>query len=217
VYIAGVDLKKRFELRSQQISRIGLAPFSDDDGNVHEYAIVRLAAADVTTGCTTDRFCPGEQVSRAQTAALLARSLRLPASGVDAFGDDGGSIHEGAINSLAAAGLANGCTLTRSSRRRHPGPLGTQRSASGAAVSRYCPGETLTRGQMASLLARALELPAAAVDAFSDDDGTEHEDNINRLAAAGITLGTSPGRFGPGAGVTRAQLASFLVRALTSV
>jgi len=217
VYIAGVDLKKRFDLRSQQISRIGLAPFSDDDGNVHEYAIVRLAAADVTAGCTTDRFCPSEQVSRAQTAALLARSLRLPASGVDAFGDDSGSIHEGAINSLAAAGLANGCTLTRSSRRGHPGPLRTERSASGAAVSNYCPGGTLKRGQMASLLARALELPPAGADAFSDDDGTEHEDNINRLAAAGITLGTSAGRFRPGAGVTRAQLASFLVRALTSV
>lgn len=191
VWIAGVDLKKRFELRSQQISRIGLGPFSDDDGNVHEYAIATLAAAGVTIGCADDRFCPTTPVSRAQTAALLARALRLPSSAVDAFGDDGGSIHERAINALAAAGLAKGCT-----------------------VARFCPGGTLTRGQMASLLARALELPAVGTDAFTDDDGTEHEDSINRLAAAGITAGVGDRRFAPNDGVTRGQMASFVVRAL---
>jgi peptidoglycan hydrolase-like amidase len=216
VWIAGVDLKKRFELRSQQISGIGLAPFGDDDGNAHEYAIVRLAAAGVTTGCTADRFCPGEHVSRAQTAALLARALRLPSSDVDAFSDDDGSVHEGDINALAAAGLANGCTAG-SQRHGVAAAAGARPATGGAAVDTFCPGGTLTRGQMASLLARALELPRSTVDAFDDDDGTEHEDSINRLAAAGITLGTPSGGFAPGAGVTRAQLASFLVRALTSV
>lgn len=194
VWIAGTELKPRFSLRSQQISRIGLAPFTDDDGNVHEYAIVRLATAGVTTGCDATRFCPGDAVTRAQTAALLVRALQLPPSSVNAFADDDGSVHEPAINALAAAGLANGCSTTQ-----------------------FCPGRSLTRGQMASLLARALELPPAGVDAFADDDGTAHEDNINRLAAAGITTGTGSGGFDPGGTVTRAQLASFLVRALTSI
>jgi hypothetical protein len=67
---------------------------------------------------------------------------------------------------------------------------------------------------MASLLARAFELPASRADAFGDDDASVHEASINRLAAAGITTGTDDGGFDPGRGVTRAQLASFLVRAL---
>lgn len=201
VWIVGAELKRTFQLRSQQIWRIGLTPFTDDDGNIHEHGIATLAAADITAGCGGDRFCPGDQVTRAQTAALLARGLRLPATGVDAFSDDGGSIHETAIDALAQAGLAHGCTLT--------GSLADPRS--------FCPGRALTRGQMASLLARALELRPTATDAFTDDDGSVHEDSIDRLAAAGITDGTATGDFDPGRVVTRAQLASFLVRALNSI
>jgi hypothetical protein len=201
VWIVGAELKRTFQLRSQQIWRIGLTPFTDDDGNIHEHGIATLAAADITAGCGGDRFCPGDQVTRAQTAALLARGLRLPATGVDAFSDDGGSIHETAIDALAQAGLAHGCTLT--------GSLADPRS--------FCPGRALTRGQMASLLARALELRPTATDAFTDDDGSVHEDSIDRLAAAGITDGTATGDFDPGGVVTRAQLASFLVRALNSI
>jgi hypothetical protein len=70
---------------------------------------------------------------------------------------------------------------------------------------------------MASLLARALELRPTATDAFTDDDGSVHEDSIDRLATAGITDGTATGDFDPGRVVTRAQLASFLVRALNSI
>jgi SpoIID/LytB domain protein len=192
VWIAGAELKRRFDLRSQQIMRMGLAPFSDDDGMVHEHAIATLAASGVTTGCDGARYCPGDAVTRAQAAALLVRALQLPVSTEDAFSDDGGSVHEADINALAGAGLANGC-----------------------AANDFCPGRRLSRGQMAALLARALELPSASVDAFSDDDGSVHEADVNRLAAAGITLGrSSSGRFGPGSKVTRAQLASFLVRAL---
>ncbi len=191
VWIAGAELKQRFSLRSQQISRIGLAPFSDDDGNAHEYTIATLAAAGVVTGCAPDRYCPGAPVSRAQTAALLARALQLPSPGSDLFVDDDGSVHERDINAAATAGLTTGCR-----------------------PQRFCPGRRLRRGQMASLLARALRLPAATSDAFSDDDATTHEDNINRLAAAGITSGRPDGGFRPNGSVTRAQLTSFLVRAL---
>ena len=194
VWIVGAELKHRFELRSQQIRRIGLAPFTDDDGTVHEYPITTLAAAGITTGCDGSRFCPDDPVTRAQTAALLVRALRLPLAAEDAFADDDGSVHEPDIDALARAGLANGCTPTD-----------------------YCPGAALTRGQMASLLARALELPPSAADAFGDDDGHAHEDSINRLAAAGITDGTAAGGFAPGGRLTRAELASLLVRALRGV
>ncbi len=89
----------------------------------------------------------------------------------------------------------------------------TQGRADGA----YGPGAPVTRGQMASFLAAALDattrpLPPEAPDAFDDDDGTIHESNIDRLAAAQIVAGTSPGPFRPSAPVTRAQMAAFLAR-----
>jgi hypothetical protein len=48
---------------------------------------------------------------------------------------------------------------------------------------------------------------------FGDDDGSIHEPDIARLAAAGVTQGCGPGRFCPAAAVTRGEMAAFLVRA----
>ena len=62
----------------------------------------------------------------------------------------------------------------------------------------YCPHDPVRRDQMASFLARGFELPAATEDFFPDDEGNTHEDNINRVAAAGITQGFEDGTFGPG-------------------
>ncbi len=78
----------------------------------------------------------------------------------------------------------------------------------------YCPLEPVTRGQMASFLARALDLPAPVDDHFSDDKGNTHESNINRLVEAGITFGYADGTFRPNQVVNRAQMGSFLARAM---
>ncbi len=83
----------------------------------------------------------------------------------------------------------------------------------GCATQRFCPDGSVTRAQMATFLTRALGLPAASRDYFRDDAGLSHENNINRLAAAGITAGCAAGRFCPSGLVTRAQMASFLSRA----
>ncbi len=77
----------------------------------------------------------------------------------------------------------------------------------------FCPKLAVTRAQMASFLVRALSLPDQGGDTFSDDAGSIHEADINRIAAAGITLGCAPGLFCPDQPVTREQMASFLVRA----
>lgn len=52
---------------------------------------------------------------------------------------------------------------------------------------------------------------------FTDDDGNVHEANIEAFAAEGITQGCNPptnDMFCPDSPVTRAQMATFLVRAL---
>jgi hypothetical protein len=68
---------------------------------------------------------------------------------------------------------------------------------------------------MASFLARALGLPPAGDDYFHDDDGSPHEDNINRLFEAGITTGCGGSSFCPNVVVKRETMAAFLHRALT--
>lgn len=164
-------------------------PFSDDDGSVHEDSIRRLAAAGVTSGCGGTRFCPDQSVTRGQMAAFLVRALGLPAASGNPFTDDNGHMFEGAIESLAAAGITTGCGGTR-----------------------FCPDQAVTRGQMAAFLTRALRLKPSKTDRFTDDDGSMFEGAIESLASAGITQGCGPTSFCPSRAVTRAEMATFLVR-----
>ena len=81
----------------------------------------------------------------------------------------------------------------------------------------YDPSGPVTRGQMASYLARlavdgGLRLPSSPPDAFADDDGSTHERNINALAALNLVEGISGRRYAPRRPVTRAQMASFVAR-----
>ena len=112
----------------------GADAFADDDGTTHEAAINAIAAAGITQGNADGTFGPNDPITRGQAASFIARALAY-SGGDDAFADDDGSVHEAAINALAAAGIAQG-------------------NADGT----YGPDDTLTRGQMASLWARALGL-----------------------------------------------------------
>ncbi|HYI65762.1 MAG TPA: S-layer homology domain-containing protein [Candidatus Limnocylindrales bacterium] len=168
-------------------------PFSDTAGHPFEAHIEWLRQAEITTGCGGGRFCPDDLVTRDEMASFLVRAFELAPSATNAFTDDEGSTHEAAINSLAASGTTGGC-----------------------AAGLYCPRQVVTRGQMASFLARALDLPGATRDYFADDDRSARQTDINRLAESGITSGCSQGRFCPEAGITRGQMAAFLHRALTA-
>lgn len=164
--------------------------FSDIGDSKFRDDIVWLADEGITTGCAATRFCPDELVPRDQMATFLRRAEGLAAATQDWFTDDSSNAHQDSINRVAQAGVTRGC-----------------------ATERYCPTRLVTRGQMASFMARALDLPATEHDYFTDDDGTTHEDAINRFAAAGITPGCAPNRFCPTGRVTRAQMAAFLHRA----
>lgn len=89
----------------------------------------------------------------------------------------------------------------------------------GVTPTTYGPSSTLTRDQLASFLDRTLTaggqpLPAAAEDHFDDDDGSTHEDAINRLADAGI-VSTSSRTFGTRSKPTRAEMSRLTAGALT--
>jgi hypothetical protein len=81
------------------------------------------------------------------------------------------------------------------------------------APSPTIPLNAITRGELARLMADTLELPPAAADYYTDDEASPYEDDINRLAEAGVTIGCSETAFCPEAFATRAELASFVARA----
>lgn len=90
--------------------------------------------------------------------------------------------------------------------------------ANGTSATTYDQSAPVSRAQMASFIARLLDVSGRPLaeptdDHFSDDDADTHHANINRLAEAGIVGGLGAGRYGPGQAVSRAQMASFLMRA----
>ena len=127
--------------RALSLPATGNDHFTDDDGHVLEGAINRIAEAGITQGCnppSNTQFCPDRTLTRAEAAGFLARALHLPVSGTDFFDDDEGSVLEGAINRIAAAGITVGCNPP--------------------ANNNFCPTRVLTRGEMATMLTRALGL-----------------------------------------------------------
>lgn len=178
-------------MRSDQAASSFVPPFADDDGSPYEGSIIEIADRGITSGCATELYCPYSLVTRAEMASFLVRAFGLSASSRDHFSDDGGSVHEADIDALAAAGVTNGC---------RPG--------------QYCPSSTVTRGELATFITRALGLPTSTRDYFSDDNGSVHEPAINSIAAAGIASGCATGSFCPTSSVTREQMAGFLANAL---
>ena len=88
----------------------------------------------------------------------------------------------------------------------------------GTSPTRFTPAQIASRGQLASVLVRliatARPLPAAEGDVFADDNGSAHEQSINRLATAGIVTGTSRTSFGATQPVTRGQFATAVLAAV---
>jgi glucose/arabinose dehydrogenase len=115
--------------------------FTDDDGNTHEGDIEAIAQEGITLGCNppaNTRYCPDDDVTRGEMAAFLRRALSLPASNTNHFSDDNTSTFEADINAIAQEGITLGCNPP--------------------ANTRYCPDDPVERDQMASFIARALNL-----------------------------------------------------------
>lgn len=176
--------------------------FSDDDGNTHEANIEAIAAEGITQGCNppeNDLYCPNDPVTRGQMAVFLARAFDYSDDGGgDLFVDDDGEFYETAADRIKTAGVTQGCNPPDN--------------------DMYCGDGFVTRGQMAAFLVRALGLTDdGGGDLFTDDDDSVFELAIDRLGTEGITAGCNPpdnDRFCPDELVTRAQMATFLTRAL---
>jgi hypothetical protein len=167
--------------------------------------VERLYAAGITGGCVTNplRYCPEAVVTRAEMAVFLERGIHgatysPPAVGAGTgFGDVPPSYWSAAfIKQLAAERITTGC-----------------------GTGNYCPGQPVTRAQMAVFLLRAKHgagyVPPAvgAGTGFGDvPSGYWAAAWIKQLVAEGITSGCGGSNYCPEQPVTRAQMAVLLVR-----
>ena len=119
-------------------------------------------------------------------------------TGSGSFDDDNGSVHEASINRLASAGVLEGTEC---------GDL------------RICPDQPLERWVMAVWMTRVLDddpVPTGSGTRFADVDADAWwAGYVEGLAELGVTDGckTEPLQYCPDRPVTRAQMATFLVRA----
>jgi hypothetical protein len=139
----------------------------------------------------------------------IDRACDERAQGADRFADVApGATHAGAINCLAAYWIVQG------------------RFVDGANV--YEPGAEVTRQQVASFVANALDqipdrryvLPDVGDEPRFEDAATissAHERNVNRLHEAGVLSGYTDGTFRPGVAINRAQMATIIAGAIEDV
>ena len=179
-----------------------LADFLDVPGSHPFHAYVeKLIRNGVTAGCSGGNYCPNNSVTRAQMAVFLLRGEHgsswtpPPASGV-VFTDVAANAFAAAwIEHLAAEGITGGC-----------------------GSDNYCPASPVSRAQMAVFLLRtehgiAYAPPPAIGTVFLDvPAGAFAAAWIEALYAEGITGGCGGGNYCPNDGVTRGQMAVFLVK-----
>lgn len=90
--------------------------------------------------------------------------------------------------------------------------LAEQRVLLGKRDGTFGPREPLTRGQLASIVARAAELDPVTPTGYSDVADSPHEGAIGALSEAGVILGYEDGTFRPSEPIRRDHVAVLLAR-----
>jgi hypothetical protein len=165
------------------------------------YAFIEnLFHSGATGGCGLGNYCPGGTVTRAQMAVFLLKGklgsshMPPPATGTVFADVPVGSFAADWIEELAALGITGGC-----------------------GGGNYCPGNPVTRAQMAVFLLKsehgAAYVPPNCAGIFDDVPCPSQFANwVEQLAAEGITAGCGGNNFCPDDPNIRGQMAVFLVK-----
>ena len=175
-------------------------PYPDTRSDAYYSVPVGALASDGVFGGTEcdEGFCPDKPLDRTTMAVWTVRVLDgedpAPVAATRFTDVDGSHRHAAFIERFAESGVTQGCD-------------------DGTA---FCPDDTVTRAQMAVFLSRAFDLAEGPDPGFSDVPANAwYAAEVAKLAASGITLGCGDGtRFCPDKDTTRAQMATFLHRAL---
>ncbi|WP_303969629.1 S-layer homology domain-containing protein [Sporosarcina ureae] len=160
-------------------------------------AVNELAERHIITGYADGLFKPGNPITRGQAAAIIVKLLK---ENPDYYVQDPGfkdvSKANGYYNSIAK--------------------LAELEIMSGYAKGNFGPNDPVTRGQLASILVKAYDLPRfdfiAKENPFRDVKSTNsHGANVLILYKLGITSGVTPERFGINEFVTRGQASKMML------
>ncbi|MCR8632675.1 S-layer homology domain-containing protein [Paenibacillus radicis (ex Xue et al. 2023)] len=178
--------------------------FADLQGHWAKADIELLANKWIINGTTDQQFTPEINITRAEFAAMLVRSLGLLEVKADGFRDvQPGDWFAGAIGTANKAGLINGYED------------GTFR-----------PGANITREQMVAMMIRAMKVGDKEIQAdntvlnrFDDrsDIGSWSRAAVSQALTAGLIQGVSDNAFAPNEPATRAQAATILKRMLQAL
>ena len=152
----------------------------------------------VGTECAESRFCPSESLDRQTMAVWTVRVLdgadSAAVSATRFLDVEPDSFYAPFIERMAELGVTAGC----------------------GDGTRFCPDASVTRAQMAVFLTRAFSLAPGPDPGFTDVPADAwYFDQMTALAASSITKGCGDGtRFCPERDTTRAEMATFLYRAL---
>ncbi|HZG86158.1 S-layer homology domain-containing protein [Paenibacillus sp.] len=177
----------------------------EDTASVNAWAgrqIQSIAAKGIVEGRGEGQFDPNAYVTRAEFAKMIAKTLGIE-GGEENFSDvsstDWFQPYVGAVQKW---GITNG------------------RSA-----GQFAPNENITRAEMATMIARALEQvrgvqsfaeSEAMLEQFTDADSIHAtlQDGVAYAVDQGIVIGLPDGNFAPDSYTTRAQAAVMIYRAL---
>ena len=174
----------------------GKQRFSDVPTTKHfAEAVYDLAERNIIGGYPDGTFKPGNPITRGQAAAMIAKLTKMDLTDVENPNFKDVSESNGYYKAIAALAEAN--------------------IIGGYEDGRYGPNDPIKRGQLASILVKAFDLPrysfSYADNPFKDVVYHEsHGSNILILYRLGIAGGTSPDRFSINTPVTRGQAAKMM-------
>lgn len=151
----------------------------------------------VVSGCAWNKFCPDGPLTRGQMAKVIIKGLGEATGTYQGYFDDVpvSNVFWLYIEAIKELGITVGCNP----------PANTL----------YCPDKKVTRAQLATFLARALDIDhlTASEDHFTDDNNSVHHNNINLMRDRRIIAGCGGTLFCPNAAVKRKDMARWVVRA----
>ncbi|MDX8346149.1 S-layer homology domain-containing protein [Rossellomorea sp. YZS02] len=155
----------------------------------YELAVDYLVKENITNGLSESSFGITQQIKRADAAVMIARALNLVGEEApDAGFNDVPVRAQSAVDILKNHGIINGKTSTS-----------------------FGSNDTLTRGEMAIIIARAYQLKGDAEMPFTDVN-SRYMEYVKALIANGITQGKTDTLFGTDEQITRGEFALFIYR-----
>jgi hypothetical protein len=165
--------------------------FTDVSAN-YKQAVEYVVSNNIAVGVNDTQFGVAQNLKRSDAAIIIAKALEI--MNEDAAPSGFTDVPERAaiaVNSLKAAGIINGKTATK-----------------------FGAGDTLTRGEMALILAKAYALKGGnTADLPFTDVSDRYETAVAALVEAGITSGKTATKFGTADPIKRGEFAIFIWRA----